>query len=137
MEEVEIELFDSNWSATAIIVVEKLSENKFKMTDNNILNFQLTKGTEFETIINKEGKHEVTKIIKNSNFITKRFLLPPEYKVSDYQMLGEELVKFGGFWQVDFCGIVTVNIPADFKYDIEIVMKDLEINLIEITDDEK
>jgi hypothetical protein len=51
-------------------------------------------------------------------------------------MLGDELIKSGGAWQVDFGGIATVNIPKDFEYDVDQIMKDLDINLTEIVDEE-
>ena len=116
--------------------VEQLAENKFRMTDNDIWNCRLTLGTEFETRINKDGKHEIVRITKDFDFTTRRFFLNPKYKESDYRMLGDELAKRGGFWQVDFGGIATVNIPKDFEYDVEQVMKDLDLNLTEIVDEE-
>lgn len=134
--ETEIELYDKRERSTAIIYVEQLSENKFRMTDNDIWNCLLTLGTEFETRINKDGKYEIVKITKESDFVTRRFLLNSNYKESDYKVLGDELVKKGGFWQVDFGGIPTVNIPKDFEYDVNQVMKNLDINLTELVDDE-
>jgi len=104
------------------------------MTDNDLFNCHLTKGTEFETRINKDGHHEIVKILKNSEFITRRFFLSPKYKESDYRVLGEELTKRGGFWQVDFGGIATVNIPKNFEFNIDQVMKELDLKLTEITD---
>nr|WP_238566675.1 hypothetical protein [Nonlabens ulvanivorans] len=104
------------------------------MTENDLFNCHLTKGTEFETRINEDGNHEVIKIIKKSEFITRRFLLSTQYKESDYRVLGDELMKRGGFWQVDFGGIATVNIPKDFEFNVDQVMKELDLNLTEITD---
>ncbi|GAK77273.1 hypothetical protein JCM19296_2880 [Nonlabens ulvanivorans] len=43
-------------------------------------------------------------------------------------------MKRGGFWQVDFGGIATVNIPKDFEFNVDQVMKELDLNLTEITD---
>ncbi len=133
--EVKIELYDKRERSTATMYVEQLAENKFRMTDNDIWNCRLTLGTEFETRINTEGKHEIIRITKDSDFITRRFFLNPKYKESEYKMLGDELGKRGGFWQVDFGGIATVNIPKDFEYDVDQVMKDLDLNLSEIIDD--
>ncbi|GAL65169.1 hypothetical protein JCM19300_3304 [Algibacter lectus] len=48
--------------------------------------------------------------------------------------MGDELTKRGGFWQVDFGGIATVNIPKDFEFNVDQVMKELDLNLTEITD---
>ncbi|MFG6688064.1 hypothetical protein ACGK9U_15925 [Mariniflexile sp. HNIBRBA6329] len=133
--EVEIRLYDKREKLTATLYVEQLAENKFRMTENDIFNCRLTKGTEFETRLNKEGNHEIIRITKDSGYITRRFFLSPEYKESDYRVLGDELVKRGGFWQVDFGGIVTVNIPKDFEFDVDQVMKDLDLKLTEIVDD--
>ncbi len=133
--ETKIELFNKRENSTAILYVEKLSENRFRMIDNDILNCSLTLGTEFETRINKEGKHEIIKITKLSDFSTRRFFLNSKYKESDYRMLGDELAKRGGFWQVDFGGIATVNFPKDFEYDIDQLIKYLDLNLTEIVDD--
>jgi hypothetical protein len=132
MKEVKIEVYDKKEKVTTTLYVEQLSKNQFRMIDNDLFNYQLTLGAEFETKINSENKHEVVKIIKKSEFITRRFGLTPNYKESDYRMLGEELTKRGGFWQVDLGSIATVNIPKDFEFDINQVIKELE--LVEITD---
>lgn len=131
---IKIELYDKRERATSIMYVEQLGETKFKMLDNDLFNCRLTLGTEFETRINTEGKHEIIRITKESEYITRRFFLSMNYKESDYRMLGEELTKNGGFWQIDMGGIATVNIPKDFKFNIDQVMKDL--NLKQIRDDE-
>lgn len=132
MKEVKIEVYDKKEKVTTTLYVEQLSKNQFRMINNDLFNKQLTLGAEFETKINSENKHEVVKILKESEFITRRFGLTPNYKESDYIMLGEELTKRGGFWQVDLGSIATVNIPRDFEFDINQVIKDLE--LVEITD---
>jgi hypothetical protein len=132
MKEVEIEVYDKREKVTTTLCVEQITENQFRMIDNDLFNNQLTLGVEFETKINSKNKHEVVKILKKSEFITRRFSLQPNYKESDYRMLGDELTKRGGFWQVDLGSIATVNIPKSFEFDINQVIKDLE--LVEITD---
>jgi len=134
LEEVELKLYYNKERLTITMCVEKLSENTFRMTENDIFDYRLTKGTEFTTRLNDEGKHELVNITKKSDFITKRFFLPTKYKESDYRMLGEELTKGGGFWQVDFGGIATVNIPKDFEFDIDQVIEELGLKLTKITD---
>ena len=132
---VEIKLHNRNLNSKSTLEVEKLSENSFRMIDNDLIDSRLTYGVEFEVIFNKDKKYEVSKILKESNFITKRYSLTSNHTESDYRMLGEELIKRGGFWQVDFGSIATVNISKDFKYDVEQVINDLELKLIEITED--
>lgn len=127
--EVKIQLYDKREKITSTLYVEQLAENKFRMTDNLPFSDRLTKGAEFETRINKNGDHEIIRITKDSEFITKRFSLSPEFKESDYRVIGDELEKRGGFWQVDFGSIATVNIPQELLPDFEKAMKDLGIGL--------
>ena len=132
--EVQITIYYKRDASSTTMYVEQLSENKFRMSDNDIFNCRLTKGTEFITRVNDDGNHEIIKITKKSDFITRRFFLSPKYKTTDYGMLGEELTKRGGFWQVDFGGIVTVNIPKDFEFDVDQIMREWNLDLGEITD---
>lgn len=134
VEPIEIKIYEKREKMTTSIYVVQLSNNTFRSVENEIFNCKITYGTEFITRINTEGNHEITKITKESDFITKRFFLSQKYKESDYQMLGDEFIKLGGFWQVDFGGIVTINIPKNFELNIQKVMKELDLNLTEIID---
>jgi hypothetical protein len=131
-EEIEIQVYDKAQKAQGNLYVKQLTENTFRMTENDIFNCQLTRGTEFETKINKDGLHEIIRIIKKSDFITRRFFLSDKYQYSKYLVLGEKLVKNGGFWQVDLGSIVTINIPQDF--DLEKIMNKCGINLSDLTE---
>ena len=131
---VEISIYDKREMSTSTFEAEQLSENKFRMIDNDVFNCCLTKGTEFKTRINKDGKHEIIKILKDSEFITRRFFLSPQYNEYAYRVLGNELIKRGGFWQIDFGGIATINIPKNFEFNVDQVMKELDLNLTEIID---
>lgn len=132
---VKIELYDKREQSTTTMYVEQLAEHTFKMIDNDIFNCRLTFGTEFKTRVNKEGKYEIIKITKESGFITRRFLLSMNYKTSDYAVLGEELSKRGGFWQIDMGGLATINIPKDFDIDVDEVIRSLDLELTEIVGD--
>jgi hypothetical protein len=136
-EEVKIELNEKRQKVTSTLYVEQLGENHFRMVDNAIMNCRLTLGKEFRTRVNQQGQHEIIEITKESDFITRRFFLSPQYKESDYRMLGDELIKRGGFWQVDFGSMATINLPKDFEYDVDQVMKELGLKLTEIIDDEE
>lgn len=134
-DETKIELYDKRQASTTTLYVIALGHNKFRMTDNEVFNCNLTFGTEFETRINEVGKHEIIRISKKSEYVARRFFLSPKFKESDYRLLGEELSKRGGFWQVDFGSVAIVNIPKDFEFDVDEVMKELGMNLTEIVDD--
>ncbi|MDH5610513.1 MAG: hypothetical protein OEY56_13630 [Cyclobacteriaceae bacterium] len=131
---VEIEVYDKREKLTTTIQVEQLSDNVFRTTENELFNCRLTLGTEFETRLNKEGKHEIIKITKDSDFVTRRFFLTPQFKESEYRLLGDEIMKQGGFWQVDFGGIATINLPRDSKLNIDEIFKIFDFKPTEIKD---
>lgn len=131
---VEIEVYDKREKLTTTIQVEQLSDNVFRTTENELFNCRLTLGTEFETRLNKDGKHEIIKITKDSDFVTRRFFLTPQFKESEYRLLGDEIMKQGGFWQVDFGGIATINLPRDSKLNIDEIFKIFDFKPTEIKD---
>lgn len=131
---VEIEVYDKREKLTTTIQVEQLSDNVFRTTENELFNCRLTLGTEFETRLNKDGKHEIIKITKDSDFVTRRLFLTPQFKESEYRLLGDEIMKQGGFWQVDFGGIATINLPRDSKLNIDEIFKIFDFKLTEIKD---
>lgn len=67
MNEVKIEVYHKKEKVTTTLYVEQLSECKFRMIDNDFCNPKLTLGTEFETEINEDKKHEITKSQRNRN----------------------------------------------------------------------
>jgi hypothetical protein len=131
---VEIEVYDKREKLTTTIQVEQLSDNVFRTTENELFNCRLTIGTEFETRLNEDGKHEIIKITKDSDFVTRRFFLTPQFKESEYRLLGDEIMKQGGFWQVDFGGIATINLPRDSKLNIDEIFKIFDFKPTEIND---
>lgn len=132
---IKIEIYDKRQKMSASIYVEKLSENTFRAVENELFNCRLKLGTEFETRINKDGKHEIIRIVKDSDFITKRFFLTSQFNESEYRLLGDEIIKHGGFWQVDFGGIATVNLPNDCKLDLDEIFKAFNFYPVYIADE--
>jgi len=132
---VAIELYNKTMGLLATLYVEKISENIFRAVENELFDCRLTRGTEFETHINKDGQHEIISITKESDFITKRFFLNAQFTESEYRLLGEEIMKHGGFWQLDFGGIGTINLPKDFKPDLDKIFKTFNFNPTFIADD--
>lgn len=131
---VEIEVYDKREKLITTIQVEQLSDNVFRTTENELFNCRLTLGTEFETRLNKDGKHEIIKITKDSDFVTRRFFLTPQFKESEYRVLGDEIMKHGGFWQLDFGGIATINLPRESKLNIDEIFNIFDFKPTEIKD---
>ncbi len=131
---VEITIYDKREKITTSIYVEKLSDNLFRTVENEMFNCKLTLGTEFETRLNTEGIHEIVKITKDSEYITRRFSLTSQFTESEYRLLGDEIIKQGGYWQTGFGSIATINLPKDCKLDLDEIFKTFDFKTKEIKD---
>lgn len=132
---IEIEIYDKRLKMSTTIYVDKVSDNIFRAVENEIFNCRLTLGTEFETRINKDGKHEIIRIVRASEYITKRFFLTSQFNHSEFKLLGDEIIKQGGFWQVDFGGIATVNLPKNCNLELEDIFKTFDFYPTYIVDE--
>lgn len=131
---IEIAIYDKREKITTSIYVEQLSDNLFRAVENELFNCRLTLGTEFETRLNKEDLHEIIKITKESEYVTKRFLLSSQFTESEYRVLGDEIIKLGGFWQIDFSGIATVNLPKNCHLNLDEIFQTFNFFPAEIKD---
>lgn len=132
---IQIEIYDKRQKMSTTIYVDKVSDHIFRAVENELFNCRLTLGTEFETRINKDGKHEIIRIVKESDYITKRFFLTSQFSQPEYRLLGDEIVKQGGYWQVDFGGIATVNLPKGYKLDLDEIFKTFDFYPTYIVDE--
>lgn len=119
---IEIEVYHPQVEQQAKIYVVQIAENRFCMEENELL-LDLTKGTEFETEPEENGVYKIARITKASPFNTRIFYLSMAFTEAEYKVLGDELVKLGGYWQVDFGGIATVNLPKNSELDIDELLK--------------
>jgi len=133
-EEVLIQVYNKREGSTSSFYVFKLSDNRYRMAENDLLNCRLTFGTEFETRVNDAGKLEIVKIRQDSTFVTRRFMLNAQFTESEYRLLGDEIMKKGGFWQVDFGSMATINLPKDTDLDIDELFSIFNFNPAEIKD---
>lgn len=134
---VKILLYDKRENATSTMYVELLGNNKFRMIDNDLFNCRLKLGTEFETRINEEGIHEIIRITKESDYLTRRFFLAMDNRKVIYDSLHKELTERKGFIQVTKGGIAIINFPEEVEWDVFDVVEDLDFKfgLSEIFED--
>ena len=131
---IEIEIYDKREKTTETVFVEQLREDQYRMAENAVLNCRLTIGTEFEVHLNKDSKLEIARVTKESDFLTRRFVLNGEFTEGDYRVLGDEIMRQGGFWQVDLGSIATVNLPQNSSIDLNEVFKFFNFYPTEITE---
>jgi hypothetical protein len=94
---IQIQVYDKREKMTGNLYVVDLGDNRYRMSENDIFNCRLTLGAEFQTRLNDSGVHEIIRIVKDSPYVTRRFLLSTQFTESDYRVMGDEIVKQGGF----------------------------------------
>ncbi|MEI7583167.1 hypothetical protein [Runella sp.] len=57
-----------------------------------------------------------------------------QFKESEYRLLGDEIIKHGGFWQVDLGGIATINLPKECEPNIDEIFNIFGFKPTEIKD---
>jgi len=129
---IEINIYNSKSGVSTSISVEQLSSNIFRTIENEMIDCRLVFGTEFETKVNTEGKHEIARITQKSKYTTKRFILNNQFKESEYRLLGDGIEKAGGFWQIDFGNVATVNLPKNYNLDIDKIFEIFDFKPLEI-----
>lgn len=115
---ISITVYDKRLEISWDMYVERLEDNLYRATENELFG-NITIGTEFRTWINKEGKHQIVKIVKHSPYFTRRFMMSSGISESDYRLLGDEIVRHGGYWQTDMGSIITVSLPLNCDLDID------------------
>ncbi|MBX7172533.1 MAG: hypothetical protein K1X72_16315 [Pyrinomonadaceae bacterium] len=119
----QLEIYDARLKCSETVTVEKLTETKFRVAENAVFIPRLKLGVEFETKVNQDGQYEILKITKRSKFKTKSFLLSRKFTESEYRVLGDEIIRQGGFWQVDLGSIATVNLPKNSTLDLDEIFR--------------
>ncbi|PZF71634.1 hypothetical protein [Taibaiella soli] len=104
-------------------LVEQIAPNIFRMLENDILDERLTYGTEFETQTNEEGVHRIVNILKESDYVVYRLWLSSQIPIEAYRLIGDEIMKHGGYWQVDMGSIASANLPRDCEFDLDAALK--------------
>lgn len=134
---MDLRLYDRKEGCITTLEVEQLGDDHFRLLSNGVFNRQLTLGTEIKVKPFGDGTHELIAVTKASELITRWFVLSPKYTESDYRVLGDELVKHGGSWELFFNQFLTINLPKDFPYDVDRVMADLDMQLWEDKGDQE
>ena len=119
---VGITVYDKRVQMTWEMYAVPLGDQVYRAVENELFG-EITIGTEFRTWINKDGAHQIVKILKRSPYITRRFMLSPNIPTADYRLLGDAIEEQGGTWQVEMGGIATVSLPPDSTLDLDEIFR--------------
>jgi len=61
-------------------------------------------------------------------------MLTNQFTATEYRLLGDEIIKQGGYWQVDFGSIASINLPQNSNTDIDNIFKTFNFYPTEIID---
>lgn len=133
-EELEIQLANANIIYS--VCGNWVNELNFKLTCNDPFDFKNSYGTTLELAkTSQPNVYHVNKVTERSSFTTRRFLLNNSLKESEYLVIGDEIMKIGGFWEVIFGSYVIVNIPNGSAFNLDEILELLPQPLTEIADE--
>lgn len=119
------------------VYAEQLGEVTFRLLENPIFSCHITYGTTVEVEEMQNGDLVVSKLIKASDFNTRRFLLSSSQSERFNNEVGDTILKTGGFWELAMGGLAFVSIPKNSTFDLIQFFKEIHFNPSEIIDDAK
>ncbi len=120
---IEIKMYVPDEASTANYDVIKVSENRYKLTDNDPFNEILTYGTIIEVLPEKKkGSEEEVFVFKEvyaeSEYDLEVISLPMSLNETEMRVVGQMIMDEGGYWEVIFGGMGYVNLPKNSKLNV-------------------
>ncbi len=136
MDTVDIKIINKEEGITETVDAEPLADGTFKLMANPIMSCRLNYGTIIRAEKNEEGNLVMTKVVRASNFNTRKFFLTPGLTSSELRdTIGAKILEAGGEWEVVFGGIAFVHLPKASKFSLDDAFKEAKYFPTEIVDD--
>lgn len=117
---------------------EQVGTDAYKLLENPIFNSRINYGTTVKVTTDKNGELVVSKILRASEYKTRRFLLSSFINQTDLkEKIGNRIIEAGGTWEVAMGGLAFVHIPKDSAFDLDELFREQGYFPTEIIDDEK
>jgi hypothetical protein len=115
---------------------EQVSVDSYMLLENPIFSCRINYGTIVNALPNDKGELIFVRIVKASNYKTRRFLLNSYAKDIDFsRRIGEPIIAAGGTWEVAMGGIAFIHILKESSFDLDLLFKEHDFNPAEITED--
>lgn len=115
---------------------EQVGDDTFKLLENPILNCRVNFGTTVKVKADENGELVVSRIIRASDYKTRRFLVSSTFNTTDLmQKIGNRIIEAGGTWEIAMGGLAFVHIPKASPFNLDDVFKEHEYFPTEIIDD--
>lgn len=117
------------------VAAEQVGQNTYMLLESPTLTCKVNYGDTVSVQPDVNGELEMIKIVRRSDYKSRRFLLPKLSKSELMEKLGIPIKDAGGFWEVDMGGIIIVHMPLASVYDLDALFNNLGSSSVEIKDD--
>jgi hypothetical protein len=128
---VKIRVLDDTFET---VVCEQLSEDTYKLLETPALSCRINYGTTIKVRLDERDELEMVRVIRASEYKTRRFILPVLSKDQLIEKLGNPVLDAGGYWEVVMVGIIFIHMPRASSFDVDALISSVG-NVTEMTDD--
>jgi hypothetical protein len=111
--------------ASETVAAEQVGNEMYILLESSTLACSINIGTTVEVKADVNGELELTKVVRASDYKTRRFLLPKLTKAELIEQLGNPITEAGGLWEVDFVGMILIHMPQDSSFDLHTLFHNL------------
>jgi len=117
---IQIKMYVPEESSTGTYDVIKISENRYKLANNDPFSEVLTYGAiiEVQPEQKEEGIFEFKEIYAESEYSLEVIALPASLNETEMRIVGQKIIDEGGYWEVIFGGMGYVNLPKKSKLNV-------------------
>ncbi|PCJ35646.1 MAG: hypothetical protein COA99_13715 [Moraxellaceae bacterium] len=110
---IDIKMYVPEEASTGTYQVIKVSEHRYKLTNNDPFSEILTYGTTIEVLPEKKdnGALVFKKVYAESDYNLVVINLPISLNETEMRVVGQMIIDEGGYWEVIFGGMGYVNLP--------------------------
>jgi hypothetical protein len=116
------------------VAAEQVSDDTYKLLETPALSCRINYGTTIQVQPDEKGELEMVKIVRASDYKTRRFILPSLSRAEIVEKLGNPISQAGGLWEVVFGGVIFIHMPRGSQFDLEALFRNVG-SVTEIVDD--
>jgi hypothetical protein len=127
---------ESSLGAIERIGAEQVSSDTYMLLETPLFSCRINYGTIVKALPNDKGELIFVRIVKASNYKTRKFLLSSSAKDSDFsKRIGHPIIAAGGTWEVAMGGIAFIHISKESDFDLDLFFKKNDFHPTEIIDE--
>jgi hypothetical protein len=119
------------------VAAEQVFDDTYKLLETPALSYRINYGTTIKVQADEKGELEMVKVVRASDYMTRRFIFPSISKAELMEKLGNPIREAGGMWEVVFGGIILIHMPRAYQFDLKALFTTVDGGITEIVDDKK